>query len=117
MRGVWISNLYEMLPFQLIAVQQTIDQDRQFLEEMTRQLTDKADRCNLVEHKYKQCLQKYKQLQIDNEDLKSKNKIGEGNLAHLEEEKKKVEEKLAEANERIASLSKEQKQTVSEVSM
>ncbi|XP_047489418.1 COP1-interactive protein 1-like isoform X3 [Penaeus chinensis] len=104
-----------VLKNKLIAVQQTIDQDRQFLEEVTRQLTEKADRCNLVEHKYKQCLQKYKQLQMENEDLKSKNKIGEGNLAHLEEEKKKVEEKLAEANERIATLSKEQKQTVSEI--
>ncbi|XP_069996231.1 A-kinase anchor protein 9 isoform X5 [Penaeus vannamei] len=104
-----------VLKNKLIAVQQTIDQDRQFLEEISRQLTEKEERCSLVEHKYKQCLQKCKQLQVENEDLKNKNKIGEANLALIEEEKKKAEEKFTEARERIASLSKEQKQTVSEI--
>lgn len=109
--------MYELLLLQLIAVQQSFDQDRQFLEEVTKQLTEKAERCNLLELKYKQCLHKCKQVQVENEDLKSKNKSSEANLMVLEEEKKKLEEKLNEAKERFASLTEEGKQTVLDVSM
>ncbi|XP_042875039.1 A-kinase anchor protein 9-like isoform X4 [Penaeus japonicus] len=104
-----------VLKNKLIAVQQSFDQDRQFLEEVTKQLTEKAERCNLLELKYKQCLHKCKQVQVENEDLKSKNKSSEANLMVLEEEKKKLEEKLNEAKERFASLTEEGKQTVLDI--
>lgn len=72
--------------FQLISVQQDREQDQEVIKQLTSQLAHKDEKFNHLEYRYKHCLQKLKQAQVDNEKLSIDLQINKASVERLQSE-------------------------------